>query len=138
MEHNGDDRALVLSGGPLANIGVGTLGILLLALRRGRPPAAVDLVGWVAALCWSRQLANLAMRLAIGGVRGDEARLELLLGLPAYTIQAGTALPALAACVAATVWVGRSEAVPLGAGGVVGSLLGGLVWFGALGPWLLP
>lgn len=140
---------LVTLGGPASTVLVGTLGLWwLVRLRRreGRdsPPGPAAWCATLLALFWSRQVANPLMGLAARVLRGawpasgDEAVLARAWGLPGWLTAGVPGLLGLAACVAVVLLHPPPERVRLVAGGVAGSVAGFALWYGLLGPWLLP
>lgn len=137
--------------GPLQTILFGTVGLGLLFRRRRE--AALGARGWAAlllALFWSRQVFN-AGKILLGYVRGgewargggwpatDEVELAEYLGWPALSLAFGSAALGLAVCswvVFGLVPRASRRAVLLGGG--LGSLAGFAIWYGVLGPRLLP
>ncbi len=139
----GADRWAITAAGPLSTLLVGTLGLLL-----GRPAAALGArgaLGFVATLFWSRPVFNLVqlgLARAAGrpaaALRGDELRLDRLLGWPEGALLAGTGLLGAAIVGVAVLRLPPAHRVPAALGGAIGALLGQLGWTRALGPWLLP
>lgn len=140
---------LVTLGGPASTVLAGTLGLLwLVHLRRreGRdsPPGPAAWCATLLALFWSRQVANPLMGLAAWALRGawpasgDEAVLARDWGVPEAMTSGVPGLLGLAACVAVVLLHPPPERARLVAGGVSGSVAGFALWYGLLGPWLLP
>ena len=133
----------ILLGGPGMNMGIGTLGALLLAVwvRRGRQRLWVGAMAFLATLFWSRQLFNAVMWTAAGAgtAQGDEVRLAALLGVNLGAFLVPTGVVATGFCGWACVGlVGWRRSPGLAVGGVMGSLLGFAGWYGWLGPVVLP
>lgn len=148
MEHN---AFYITLGGPVQTMLTGTLGFIILLLRRKRIFArGYLLVGeWLAVLLayfWSRQVFNFVFSAAdtcgssaCSAFASDEPRLSLAMGLPAWAF-------GLATCVvggAVLLWV-TFRAVPAGKrftfilSGLAGCTLGWYIWMHWLGPQLLP
>jgi hypothetical protein len=133
----------ITAAGPLSTLLVGTLGLLL-----GRPAVALDARGalcFLATLFWSRPVYHLVqlglLRAAgrpAGALRGDELRLDRLLGWPEGTLLAVTGLLGAGIVGLAVLRLPPAQRVPAALGGAIGALLGQLGWTRALGPWLLP
>ena len=135
-------------GGPVMNMLIGTIGLVwLLRLRR---PAESDeplgAKGWVATLLslfWSRQLFNAVralQRVMTSGEWGhsDEVLLAEHLSLPLGSLSLVTGCLALFVCGIVVVQMPRGRTLPWLAGGLLGSLAGFVVWYGYLGPRVLP
>lgn len=140
---------LVTLGGPASTALAGTLGLLwLVHLRRreGRdsPPGPLAWCATLLALFWSRQVANPLMGLAAWALRGawptsgDEAVLARAWGRSEWLTSGLPGLLGLAVCVAVVLLHPPRERARLVAGGVSGSVAGFGLWYGLLGPWLLP
>lgn len=141
----GSARGFVTAMGPLTNTTIGSLGLLWWwRRRRGRTRSDLSPADWVAALTtlfWSRQLFNLLtglLHLASGRfrLRGDEGRLSVDLDIPFWTLDLVGGVVALAVCGLVLAWVPRRA--PFALGGGLGCLGGAAIWFGWLGPLLLP
>jgi len=139
------ERLIATAMGPLTNMAIGTLGLGALWLRRrDRAGESLDVGDWlatVAALFWSRQLFNLLQLLVVaglgsGGTGGDEARIARALGLPYWGLDAVGGGLAAVVCLRVLAWMPRP--VWFSAGAATGSLVGFALWFGWLGPVLLP
>jgi hypothetical protein len=137
---------LISMGGPLINMGLGTVG--LVALARLTKLGHTEFRGWkavatVLALFWSRQLFNAA--LVVGNIicgepweHPDEVQIAVNLGWhPASILWSTAALAALA--IVRTVWhLPKGQRIPFVLAGGSSSLVGYLVWYRFLGPLLLP
>ena len=133
-------------GGPFCNMIIGTAGLVWLwrlaraDVRRGR---GVRWFAAIVALFWSRQLFN-----AIGYVwhltqgeatrNGDEVKVAMYFGWPELSVLAATGAVGLAVCVAVVRLLPRVERRPFTIGGALGSLVGFGIWYGCVGPALLP
>jgi hypothetical protein len=146
-----DDGGLpFVFGGPLETMGVGTFGVLWLWATRAGFAGAERLAArqWLViflALHWLRQPANLAAWVTQQVMRrradmlGDEIRIARHLHLPEPTVLAVTA--ALGTAVLAWVTfrvVPRPERLTFLVAGLGGGTAGAVLWFGWLGPVLLP
>lgn len=141
------------AAGPISTMLVGTAGLFwLIRRRRGRPRSApLHPSGWVAtflALAWGRQamwliptlpMLILGIEPANGGRSVDEGRVAWGLGLSPELVLLLVGSLGSAICLAIIVRLhpqGRRWYFVLGAAS--GIVLGGILWFGLLGPWLLP
>jgi hypothetical protein len=140
---------LMLSGGPIQTIGFGMIGFLILFVRRNHIKTnGMTLIDWLSillSLFWSREVFNLlhsGMPNLLGSYNdfgGDEGRISELL------FMANWVLPLLFGIVGLTIcFYVVFRILPLKyrfnfiSGGLIGSIVGYLIWFKVLGPYLLP
>lgn len=135
-------------GGPLQTMLTGTIGIILLwfARKKNRLSATLTFKEWCYVLLgffWSRQFAILLQKVyykfTCSKGRGDEENIAHYLGLNEWSVI--TVWGIIGAVI--LLWI-TFYAVPLKQrltfiiAGLTGSLLGAALWFGILGPVLLP
>lgn len=135
-------------GGPIQTIITGTLGFVLLWTRRKKILArgSLRLREWFflfLAFFWSRQLANFltgAYYFMRGGKSsGDEDTIARYLNLPNWIIEGAGALVAFILILWIIFFViPKQQRLTFIFAGGVGSLAGALIWFGWLGPTILP
>lgn len=140
------ETTLGLLGGPLVNMTIGTIGLAWL-VRLRRRSSAWNLRHWtamIAALFWSRQLFNLVT--AAGGfvingyarALGDEARIAIFNGLPGYSLLLASGIVGAAVCVVALRLFPAGYRLHLLCAGTLSCVAGYALWYGLLGPLLLP
>ena len=148
-EMKGHDFENILAG-PLQTILSGSIGVLILWLNRKkiRAKTALTFKNWVAvfvAFFWSRQLAILLQKIVytIASVHnnnnGDEDKLAKDLNLHPWSII--TILGVISAII--LTWIvfyiiPKQQRFTFIIAGLAGSALGVLIWFGWMGPILLP
>ena len=135
-------------GGPVTNMFIGTIGLvwLLRLRRRAESDEPLGAKGWAAALLslfWSRQLFNAVRALHLVITSGewghsDEVRLAEHFRLPSGSLSLVLGFVALFVCVTVVVQMPRGRTLPWLVGGLLGSLAGFAVWYGYLGPRVLP
>jgi hypothetical protein len=143
------DMFKVTLGGPLQTLLTGTVGLVLLWLRRkkikqyGLAPA--DWVYIFLAFFWSRQIFNCAFGLLAwvrhGKLSGhsDEGRIDYYLNLPVMTTDLVGAIIAMALLIWVTFFViPRPQRLMFIVAGFLGSAAGFFIWMQWLGPALLP
>ena len=143
------DEAWMLLGGPASTVALGTAGFVWLLRLRARVPADAPLRvrGWIAtllALFWSRQVFNAAVCVVAFAVLGtwpttDETTLAVLGGLSEWITVWVPCLVGFLVCAAVVVRlhpVGHRLAFAVG--GSLGALAGFALWYGPVGPRLLP
>jgi hypothetical protein len=143
------EEFIISLAGPLQTMLTGTIGILILYLRRKKITAAgMKGIDWLAvflALFWSRQLANFILVLLayfmFGDFNhfGDEEKISHYLNLYPITINLITGIPA-ALILLWTVFViiPKQQRFTFIIAGLAGSALGWMVWMEWIGPVLLP
>lgn len=142
-------RVAVALGGPLTNMLIGTAGLAWLIRLRRHEDREARLTGrsWCAsvlALFWSRQAFNAALALGRVGTSGewrpsDELMLAAHWGLPAGSLSLGTGLVGLGVYAFVVLrLLPPSMTRSFLAGGLVGSMAGYGLWYGWLGPIVLP
>ncbi len=143
-------RFFVTLGGPSQTILTGLLGLAILQLRRKkRILNGLKMLDWLAiflALFWLREVFNVVMSIITEFLNptgtffsGDEAGLAWYLGLPAgtFAILFGT-LGFLVGLYVVFQVIPKHIRLTFIAGGLVGGILGFIVWMNFLGPSLLP
>lgn len=129
------DEVLIVAGGPVQSILTGTLGLILVwRWRRDR----LQVLATPVALFWSRPVANLIASAAGFGGIADEVLVANFFQLPSQSLQMATGLFGFGICGVVIGLQPLSRRIPMLVGGAVGSVLGGIIWFSALGPRLLP
>ena len=149
-EKSKKDTLWITLGGPIQTMSTGLLGFFILYSRRNKmSKTALSLFEWTAvflSLFWSRQLFNLFMGFA-GGLffskpyffGGDEAKISSILGFPIGTVGILTAIIAFVICVYVVLnVVPKMIRYQFIISGILGSAIGFVLWFFALGPMLLP
>ncbi|TRW23984.1 hypothetical protein FMM05_12565 [Flavobacterium zepuense] len=148
-EMKGHDFENILAG-PLQTMLSGSIGLLILWLNRKkiRAKTALSFKNWVAvfvAFLWSRQLAILLQKIVytIANIqtknKGDEVNLAKHLNLNPWSIL--TVLGVISAII--LIWIvfyiiPKQQRFTFIIAGFAGSALGVLIWFGWIGPVLLP
>jgi hypothetical protein len=137
-------RLWIRAGGPVQSMSFGTLGLLWLLLLgpRGRTGRR----GWAAtllALFWSRQPFNFLFACGLWTFNGespttDEALIAVGLGWSPWGLLAFTGMVGLGVCVAVIALQPPERRWHVLVAGPVGCAIGLAVWYGALGPLLLP
>ena len=147
MEYNG---FLITLTGPLQTIFFGSAGVLILWLDRHkiRTKTALTFKNWVTvfvAFLWSRQLAVLLQKIVYTATGmqskngGDEGKVANYLHLNKWSIV--SVLAALSAII--LTWIvfyiiSKPQRFTFIIAGLAGSALGALLWFGWIGPVVLP
>jgi hypothetical protein len=148
------ETVFVTLGGPAQNMIFGTIGLIWLwALRRRRrleySLAAMEWGVVILALFWSRQVFNgltgIVYWVVQGywAVRGDESRLSrdisnLVTPMPTWTVNAITGILGLVACLLVVKWFPASHRRHLLVAAPVSCIVGFIIWYYLLGPWLMP
>jgi hypothetical protein len=147
------DSMLISAAGPLQTMITGSVGFLVLFLygKRFIIQDEITFTGWIwifITLFWLRQNMNFFMATLVwmftgfktgGKPRGDELILALNLHLPVYSIALVTALIANFGFIwVVFFYLPKSKIVTFLCGGLVGGILGILIWFGWLGKYILP
>lgn len=140
------ETTLGLLGGPLVNMTIGTIGLLSLWALRRRSDAweAPQWCALVAALFWSRQPFILACAfgeyLVNGYVRagGDEVRIAIYNGLPGYSLLLASGIVGAAVCIVTLRLFPAGYRLHLLLVGTLSCIAGYALWYGLLGPLLLP
>ena len=150
MKSWNNDNTLITAGGPLQTMLTGTIsfGILLLYVRKKPMVDRLSATAWLLvflSLFWLRQVANMAVGIfyyLLRGflpVRGDEYNLSVSFELPPFAINLFTGL---IGCLLVAYVIIRiipiSQRLSFIIAGLVGGVAGALLWFGWLGPVLLP
>lgn len=144
------DNFWILIGGPIQTIFTGILGMVILYRRKhtlNKTP--FGMINWLAvflSLFWSRQIFNFLIGCLtfLSGRKntpfgGDEAEISALLGLPSGTVGIITAIMAIVICsIIVFRIVPRQDRKVFITSGIIGSVLGYLIWFEWIGPLLLP
>ena len=135
------------AGGPLQTMLTGTIGVLL-SLRIPRSIERLSTVQWTIvflALFWLRQSANLVVGSASlllsskQSIRGDEIRLAYGLGLPGWSLALVTGLIGFGVLYYITFRViPRQQRITFLAAGLIGGVLGYILWLHLLGPVIMP
>ena len=145
-----NDNFWILIGGPVQTIVTGMLGMVILYRRKHTlnktPFGLINWLGVFLSLFWSRQIFNFL----IGGLTylsgrkntpfgGDEVEISMFLGLPNGTAGIFTAMLAILICsFIVFLIVPRQDRKVFISSGIIGSVLGYLIWFEWIGPWILP
>jgi len=127
-------RYWVTAAGPLTTWLISGVGLLLLYRR-------YTLTRLMAALFCLRMPVNailFLLGLARTGYRQDEVRIALRLGLPEGSLLYVSTLVAFSILLLVLNRIPDEEFQPTIIGGTVGGLAGAALWYGLLGPWLLP
>ncbi len=144
------DALIILLGGPVQTLCTGFLGLFLLYRQRSSlKKTPFGLSNWIAvflALFWSRQVFNLIVRFTKHILNsknsmfgGDEANISKLLNLPTGTIGIGTGIVGALICAIVVFKVVPVEyRLRFVLSGIIGSVIGYLMWFELIGPILLP
>ena len=143
------DEMLMTVGGPASNMLIGTVGLLWLAFLRMTSPRAAPMgvAGWCAtvlALFWSRQVFNASghlMAWVTADVResiSDEPRLARMWEVSELITAGIPCVLGLAVCVAVLVLHSSGQRLTLLLAGPAGCVAGFALWYGVLGPQLLP
>lgn len=141
--------SLVRWGGPLQTMITGTLGTIMLWLRRKKiltyGMKTADWFWVIISFFWSRQLANIII---IGINRflfpktlpgGDEARISQYLRLPILTLNVVTGFIAGVVLIwVVFIIIPKHQRFTFITGGLAGSALGWMVWMKWIGPAVLP
>lgn len=136
-------------GGPGQTMFTGTIGLVLL-LSQWRNFKRAERLGstqWLIVfltLFWLRQVMNFMIGIGTAALtgsfprNGDEAQLALHYGLPFWTINAVTFIPAVAVCILAFSALPKSQRGSFLTAMIIGAPAAYFLWFEILGPVLMP
>ncbi len=139
-------RLFTTAAGPASTMALGTLGFLWLLLLRSRAPseAPLEVHGWIAtllALFWSREVFNaiaFAVLPASSTTRGDEIVMAQVWGISGWITMILPGAIGAVICAAVIRLHPAGHRLALGIAGPAGCLAGFAIWYGSLGPRLLP
>ncbi|WP_417602384.1 hypothetical protein [Owenweeksia hongkongensis] len=146
---NRSDRLWIRIGGPLQTMLTGTIGFIILLYRKQKiHTSGMTLFDWIAvllALFWLRQVFNLCIGLVkglLGRVSffgGDEAHISYWLNLPVGTFSIVTGVVGLGIC-SYTIFriIPRSHHFNFILGGLLGGIIGFILWMKIVGSLILP
>jgi len=144
------ENLLIILGGPLQTIIVGSIGLMWLYYHRKKIMAKAELSvkEWFAvivAFFWSRQLFNLlsGMLSFISSKAfpkgGDESRISLYFGVPVSTVDVITGMVSLALLLWVIFYIiPINQRLSFILAGMAGSALGFVIWMQWIGPVVLP
>lgn len=142
------EYSLITWGGVLQTLFTGTLGFFLLWWSRRKQQWQDILLKrevWfiIMALFWSREVANLLMALSDGSIdpnsNWDEVKISISANLPFWFFPILLGVLGLLVCMLVVFrFCPPSYRKELFIGGVLGSVIGGIIWLGFLGKLILP
>lgn len=137
-------------GGPIQTMLTGTIGLIILLVRRKQiKQVGFQTLDWFAVLLslfWIRQVANLSITVVSGFLTnddkffgGDEAVISYYLNLPSGTVSIITGILGFVICTYSIFWlIPKNHRFSFILGGLAGGSLGYVLWMQILGPILLP
>lgn len=144
------DRIIILCGGPIQTIFTGTLGLVLLFIFKKEifKFEKLSFKYWIfifLSLFWLRQTANFFMWI-IGYLltgrfskKGDEIRLANLLDIPIWSIILPTAILGITvALITVFIFIPLKQRFTFIISGLIGGVLGYIIWLEFLGKILMP
>jgi hypothetical protein len=147
IKHN---SFIITASGPLQSMLTGTIGLIVLIFygKKFKDNNSIKFIGWLfifLSLFWLRQSANFIVgftKFIFNGHKwghSDEIKLARYLHLPPYSMSLFTAIIGIVILAwLSIVYIPKKDLKPFILGGLIGGILGYLLWLNWLGEYILP